>query len=101
MDDAPPPEALPPSLRFLKLLVTVLTATLIIGVLTIVVLLVTRLPRAAAPPPLPETVTLPDGTTPIAFTQGTDWYAVVTAENEILIFDRATGALRQRVEIRP
>lgn len=99
MDDAPPPEALPPSLRFLKLLVTVLTATLILGVIAIVALLVTRLPRGGMPSALPQAITLPDGTTPMAFTQGSDWYAVVTAEDEILIFDRATGALRQRVEI--
>lgn len=99
MDDAPLPEALPPSLRFLKLLVTLLTATMILGLIAIVALLVTRLPRGEAPLPLPNAITLPGGARATAFTQGADWYAVVTQEDEILIFDRATGALRQTVRI--
>jgi hypothetical protein len=44
---------------------------------------------------------LPEGARALAFTQGRDWYAVVTERDEILIFDRATGALRQRVAIKP
>jgi len=44
---------------------------------------------------------LPDGTVATAFTRGPDWYAVVTGNDEILIFDAATGQLRQSVEIRP
>ncbi|SDX95250.1 hypothetical protein SAMN05444340_10214 [Citreimonas salinaria] len=51
--------------------------------------------------PLPERIALPDGTTATAFTQGPDWYAVVTADNRILIFDRATGALRQTIAVTP
>ena len=35
----------------------------------------------------------------VTFTQGPDWYAVVTQEDVILIFDRMTGELRQRVAI--
>jgi hypothetical protein len=83
-------------------LVTVLTAVMILGLVTVVALLVIRL-QAPAPVslPLPETIALPEGTRALAFTQGRDWYAVVTEDDEILIFDRATGALRQRVEITP
>ena len=92
---------LPPDLRFLKRLVTVLTVVMIGGVLTIVALLVIRLQAPPATPPLPEAIALPDGTRATAFTQGTDWYAVVTEGDEILIFDRASGALRQRVRILP
>lgn len=81
---------------------TVLTAVMIVGLVTIVALLVIRLqapgPAALA---LPDMVELPEGARALAFTQGRDWYAVVTEGNEILIFDRATGALRQRVEIKP
>ena len=41
----------------------------------------------------------PAGATAQAITFGADWYAVVTADDDILIFDRATGDLRQRVPI--
>lgn len=102
MDQPPIPEAEARNLRFLRLLVTVLTAVMILGLVTVVALLVIRL-QAPAPAalPLPETIALPEGTRATAFTQGRDWYAVVTEGDEILIFDRTTGALRQRVEITP
>lgn len=100
MDTAPVPEGLPPSLRFLKALVILLTLTMIVGVITIVGVIVTRMPQAMQrAPALPDSVTLPDGTRATAFTQGSDWYAVVTAQDQILIFDRATGALRQTVTL--
>ena len=98
MNTAPAPEGLPPGLRFLKFLVIVLTLTMIVGVITIVWVIVTRMPQAMQrPADLPDSITLPDGTRATAFTQGADWYAVVTADDRILIFDRATGALRQTV----
>ena len=81
---------------------TVLTATMILGVLAIVTLLVIRLQAPApAPPPLPDTIALPEGVTALAITQARDWYAVVTGDERILIFDRDTGALRQEVAITP
>ncbi len=80
------PPSLPPSLRFLKRLVTALTVTMILGVITLVGLLVTRLPQGAAPPALPESLVLPGGTTAAAVTMGTGWIAVVTTDNHILIF---------------
>ncbi|MES2968886.1 MAG: DUF6476 family protein, partial [Pseudomonadota bacterium] len=36
-----------------------------------------------------------------AFTQGAGWFAVVTADDRILIFDRANGTLRQTIQITP
>ena len=77
-----------------------LTLTMIVGVITIVGVIVTRMPQAMQrPPALPDSITLPDGTRATAFTQGSDWYAVVTAQDQILIFDRVTGALRQTVTL--
>lgn len=76
---------------------TVLTAVMIAGILLILGLIWHRYSNARAP--LPEVITLPSGETATAFTQGPDWYAVVTAQDDILIFDRATGALRQRIAI--
>lgn len=93
MDDFPEPA----NLRFLRRLVTVLTTVMICGVLVVIVLLVTRLNRDA--PVLPATIELPDGAQAQAFTQGADWYAVVTTDNRILIFDRLTGKLQQTVVI--
>ena len=73
---------------------------MILGLLTMIALFVMRLP-GNAPPPLPQMITLPDGTQPEAFTQTARWYAVVTRDDEILIFDRTSGDLRQRIEIAP
>lgn len=95
MNDTPGPDE--GTLRFLKTLVTVLTATMIAGLIVLIVLFVTRFP--ARETPLPATIALPDGARALAFTQAPGWYAVVTEGDEILIFDRDTGALRQRIAI--
>ncbi|MEH6521722.1 DUF6476 family protein [Sulfitobacter sp.] len=87
----------PANLRFLRRMVTVLTAVMILGVVVVIGLLVTRLSRNT--PVLPSEITLPKGAKAAAFTQAADWYAVVTDQNEILIFDRMTGALRQTVVV--
>ena len=100
MDDSHPPVS-PATLKFLARLVTVLTATMIVGVLVIIGLLVTRLQRADTPSlALPAEITLPDGAAARAVTWGDDWYAVVTGDDRILIFDRPSGDLRQTVTIR-
>ncbi len=78
-------------------LVTVLTATMILGLLAIVALIVIRLADRA--PVMPQSVTLPDGARAVAVTQGEGWYAVVTDDDRILIFDRATGDLSQTVTV--
>ncbi len=88
---------LPPSLKLLRGMVLALTGVMIVGFIVLVALFVTRF--GTAPPPLPETVTLPDGEVARAVTLGSDWIAVVTDSDAILIFDRASGTLRQRVEI--
>lgn len=84
-------------LRFLRRLVTTLTAVMICGLVLIVALFVIRFRTAASP--LPDVVTLPEGTTAQAFTQGQGWFAVVTRDNRILIYDRAGGTLRQTLRI--
>ena len=78
-------------------MVTVLTTVMILGVVVVIGLLVTRLTRDT--PILPAQITLPDGASAVAFTQAADWYAVVTDKNEILLFDRMSGALRQTVVV--
>ncbi|MBD3662543.1 DUF6476 family protein [Sulfitobacter aestuariivivens] len=87
----------PANLRFLRRLVTVLTAVMICGLLVIIGLFVTRLgPTQTVMPP---NITLPDGTKASAYTVGSDWYAIVTTDDTILIYDRASGAVRQTITI--
>ena len=99
MPDAPD-APLPPSLRFLKALVIALTLTMIGGVITVVGLLVTRMPQAfsAVGPSLPDGFALPDGARAQAVTFGTGWIAVVTTDDRILLFGR-DGSLRQEVAL--
>ena len=98
MDNAPEDQAPEPAnLRFLRRLVTVLTATMIAGVIAITALIVIRFNQSATP--LPDMISLPDGTTATAFTQARNWYAVVTGDNQILIFARDTGRLLQTIDI--
>ena len=75
---------------------------MIAGVITVVGLLVTRMPQAlsAQAPRLPEDLALPPGTTAEAVTFGKGWTAVVTQDDRILIFG-TDGALRQEVRIAP
>ncbi len=89
----------PAQLRFLRRLVTVLTAVMIGGVVLIIALLVIRLNDK--PSVLPENMVLPAGVEAKAVTLGESWYAIVTQTDEILIFDRLSGKLRQRVQINP
>ncbi len=70
---------------------------MIFGLLVVIALLVIRFSSTA--PVLPDAIALPDGQKAQAFTQGADWYAVVTQDDQILIFDRMTGALRQTIEV--
>jgi len=98
MTDTPQEQALPPSLRFLKWLVIVLMVTMIAGVITIVGLLVTRMPDGPATIGLPEGLEMPEGASPAAVTLGTGWIAVVTTDQRILIFG-TDGKLRQEVSV--
>ena len=86
------------TVKYLRWLVTILTATMVLGFIVIVVLFVIRFSDAFGPE-LPDVITLPDGSEPLAFTQGSDWYAVVTQGDRILIYDRDTGELRQEITI--
>ena len=50
-------------------------------------------------PLLPASIALPDGASAVEFTQGPGWFAVVTDDNRILIYDRETAGLRQTVVV--
>ena len=61
----------PPNIKFLRRLVTVLTATMIFGLLVVIGLLVIRFSNKS--PDLPASITLPDGEKAVTFTQGPDF----------------------------
>jgi len=76
--------------------------TMIVGVIVVVALLVIRMPQVMrAGPSLPADIELPAGTTAAAVTFGRGWYAIVTTDDRILIFDSASGNVRQDVAILP
>ncbi len=89
-------------LIFLRRLVTVLTGAMIVGLLVIIALFVIKFSGGFpgnGGPDLPKTITLPGGTEATAFTQGPGWYAIITSDDRILIYDRDTGQIRQSVKI--
>ena len=69
---------------------------MIVGILTIAALLAFKLRSENID--FPRTMTLPDGTKPMAFTQTKDWYSVITDTNEILIY-KNDGTLIQSIII--
>lgn len=83
-------------MRFLKFLVATLAGVMILGLVTIVGLLVTRLGPAAPLPTLPSAITLPQGATAAAITFARDWLVVVTEAGEILLYTRS-GDLVTRI----
>jgi len=86
-----------PQLRLLRRMVMLLTAVMIGGVLVTFALIVIRLSDRT--PTLPDQVELPDGAKAQAVTIGNNWYAVVTDDNRILIFDKTTGRQRQEITL--
>ena len=97
-DDLPPNVdfQLPKNLRFLQRLVTMLTASMIVGILIIVTLLVIKIRSEDLN--FPSNLLLPDGTKPVAFTQTKDWYSVVTEDNDILIY-KNDGTLIESIKV--
>ena len=84
-------------LKFLKVLVIILTVTMIGGVVAIVTLIVIRYNQT--PPDFPEVLTLPAGTTPEAYTQTALWYAIVTDDSRVLIYSRTTQKLVHEIRL--
>ena len=85
-------------LRFLRVLVTTLPATMLVGLIILIWLFVTRFPEPVAVLALPDSIALPDGTRALALTRGPDWLAVAT-DDQILIFDITGKNLRQTIDI--
>lgn len=99
MDDQIPPEEAK-HLIFLRRLVTVLTAVMIVGVVLIVLLLAIRL-NAPAAPSFPEMLALPDGVTPLAVTRGPDFLLVVGQDGRTFVLDPTGSEIRQEIILAP
>jgi hypothetical protein len=97
VSDTPEFPELPPHLRLLKTLVTILTAVMIVGVIVVVGVIVTRFPVAVR---APEALQMPEGVGVSAVTHGRGWWVVVTQDDRILVFG-LDGALRQEITLRP
>lgn len=89
----------PLNLRFLRLLVTILTGVMIAGVVILVALIVIRVP-ARPTIELPDPFELPAGVVARAVTFGDNWVAVVTGDDRILILN-GDGSIRQDIAIKP
>lgn len=77
---------------------TALTVVMMGGLIAIAVVIVFRFPDPT--PVVPENLPLPAGSTISAVTQGKGWIAIVTDQQQILIFNSGTGKLTQTVEIK-
>lgn len=65
---------------------------MILGLLTVIGLLVTRMTSAAPLPELPASVILPEGARPAAITFARDWLVVVTDSGTVLLYPAGGGA---------
>ena len=73
--------------------------TMILGVITVVFVLVTRMPDGRAQiPALPAQISLPNGAQAQAITYGPGWIAVVSQDSQLFIFD-TNGNLRESLTI--
>jgi len=99
-DEAPLSEASAKLMRYLKLLVTALAVTMILGFIVLIALLVMRFPSGGSVP-FPAEIALPEGATVEAFTRGPDWLGVATTDGRMLIFSPDGQTLRQEITIRP
>lgn len=97
LPDQPSPEE-PANLRFLRLLVTTLTAVMTCGLVIVVALLVTRLNQTPVPQ-LPDQIALPAGVSALAITAGPGWYAVVTDDDRVLVYREGSGELIKSADL--
>ena len=75
-----------------------LTLTMIVGIVSLVTLIFIRFQGEDATLYLPDSIFLPNGDRPIAFTQTKKWYAIITDEDEIMFFDKK-GTLFQKITV--
>ena len=102
MVDAPKTYGDPANLRILRYLVLAMTIVFIVGFSIVVVLVYLQFVKArnGFEGSFPDYIELPEGTKAQSFTKGRGWYAIVTQDDKILIFDSTSGELAKSVDIR-
>lgn len=75
-----------------------LTATMILGLVVIIALLVIRF-SGTPPDALPLEISLPEGVDPVSVTYAKNWYLVVGTDNQIYVYDRRSHELIQQTLI--
>ena len=65
----------------------------LIGFIIIISLFVLNFQKSHSP--IPVTLELQNGVKPLAYTQTKDWYAIVTDEYEILIYDNSGNRIQK------
>ncbi len=98
-DDNPEGDGpLPANLRYLRILVTVLTAVMILGVITIVGLLVIRLNDTARPILVhPEVFDIPPGVGTVGYSVINGYTVIIGDDGVIRVFASDTRALVQEL----
>jgi hypothetical protein len=92
--------ALPANLRFLRILVTVLTAVMIFGVITIVALLVIRLNGDARPILVhPELFSIPEGVGTVGYALHDGLVIIVGDDGIIRVFEVANQTQVQEFQL--
>ena len=71
---------------------------MIVGLIVLIGLIVMRF-SAEGSVAIPDELAIPEGAAVVSFTRGPDWVAVVTDQNQILIYGARSGNLRQTVDI--
>ncbi len=88
------------TLKWLRILVLVLTVTMIGGFLVIVVLFILKFQSLGqATLPLPEEITLAPGQEAAGFVQGDRHFYVITRNDTIRVHDAVTGTLVQEIRL--
>jgi len=87
------------NLRYLRILVTALTTTMIVGLLAIVGLHVIRFGFGHDEVLIPASITLPAGTQATAITRSAEWLAVVTNDGRILVYTTDGKTMLQEIQV--
>ncbi len=88
------------TLKWLRILVLVLTVTMIGGFLIIVLLFILRFQSLGRPTvPLPAQITLAPGHEAAGFVQGGRYFYVITHRDTILVYEGGTGTLVQEISV--
>lgn len=90
----------PANLKFLRILVTVLTATMIIGIAAVITLMVLRLNQTPSSwAPQVETLTLPSGVTPAAVTYIQNRTLILGDDDNLYIFEGDAQTATKTIKI--